>query len=342
MKPRNSVILAIVAAIVLAAGWVFGPAAEPTVATSSAAGTLVFPNLAPKLQEAASVAITHQGKTMVIAREADGHWGLADRDGFRVQQDKLRGLLTGLTELRMTEPRTSDPKLYSRLGVGDASNVAATSSLVRVLDKAGKPIAELLVGHRRVHTAGGTPDSVYIRRPGEAQSWLAEGSLPVDTSPDLWFDRDIANVPKDKVRSVTVARGDTVLEFALVDGKPALTSPAEHPKLDPYRLADVFDSLDGLTLTDVQPVARQPGDEIGTAKIVTTDGMTVDVTAFKAGKDLWVRLAASGDGAAKAEADAFNTRNAGWTYQIGAWKEAALVPTIDAIKASEPDTKAKP
>lgn len=347
MKPRNSVILAIVAVIVLVAGWVFGPATQPSAATSTSAGTLVFPNLAPQLQAAARVTITHQGKTLVIARQPDDSWGLADRDGFRVQQDKLRGLLTGLTELRMTEPRTADPKLYSRLGVGDASGATATSSLVRVLDKSGKPIAELIVGHSRHYTSGGTPPSVYIRRPGEAQSWLAEGSLSVDAAPDLWFDRDIANVPKDQVASVTVTRhdpimGDAVLDFALVDGKPALTSPVDHPELDAYRVGDVFDSLDQLTLTDVQPVAKQPGEPIGTAKITTKDGMTVDVTVYKANKDIWIRLAATGEGKAKTAADALNKRAAGWTFQIGAWKETAFVPTIDAIKATEPAKKPAP
>jgi hypothetical protein len=347
MNPRNSVVLAIVAVIVLIAGWEFGPATQPSVATSSSAGTLVFPNLAPKLQEAARVTITHQGKTMVIARQPDGSWGLADRDGFRVQQDKLRGVLTGLTELRMAEPRTADPSLYSRLGVGDASGKTATSNLLRVLDKSGKPIAELIVGHRRVHTSGGTPDSVYIRRPGKAQSWLAEGNLSVDSDPDLWFDRDIANVTQDKVASVTVTRpdaagADSTLEFTLVDGKPALTTPADRPKLDTYKLSDIFDSLDQLTLTDVQPVAKQPGAPIGTARIVTKDGMTITVTVYKANKDIWIRLAATGDGPAKATAEAVNKRTAGWTFQIGSWKEAALVPTIDDLKAAAPDKKASP
>src|SRR6185437_11562583 len=149
-------------------------------------------------------------------------------------------------------------------------------------------------------------------------------------------------VPKDKVASVHVTRGDQVLDFALVDGKPALTAPAEHPKLDDYKLSDIFDSLDQLTLTDVEPVAKQPGEKIGTAHIVTKDGMAVDVTVFKAGKDIWVQLAASGDGAAKAAAEALEKRVAGWSFQIGAWKEAAFVPAMDDIKAAEPDKKPAP
>ena len=77
-----------------------------------------FQGLAEKLQQAARVEITHAGQTLVITKGPE-KWGLADRGGFPVQQDKLRELLTGLTELRLTEPRTSDPAQFSKLGVED-------------------------------------------------------------------------------------------------------------------------------------------------------------------------------------------------------------------------------
>ncbi len=47
------------------------------------------------------------------------------------------------------------------------------------------------------------------------------------------------------------------------------------------------------------------------------------------------RAAASSD-KAKPEADRLNARLAGWTYQIGSWKEKSLVPTMDDLKA-EPE-----
>lgn len=333
MNPRASVILAIVAAIVLFAGWEFGPATMPQSQTSQATGALVFPDLAPKLQQAARVEITHQGKTLAIARQADGVWGLADRGGFPVQVDKLRGLLTGLTELRLAEPRTSDPAQYHRLGVGDPNDATSTASLLKVLDKSGHVIAQLITGHRRMRTEGNVPEAIYVRRPGEKQSWLAEGTLEVDADPQLWLVRDVANIAKDKVKAVTVTRGDQVLEFARVDGKPALTSPADHPKLDPYKLSDVFDSLDGLSLIDVKPADRPVGSLLGTARIAGTDGLVVEVTVFKSGKEIWIRLAATGEGAEKSRAAALNKRWAGWSFQVGDWKEAAFVPRLDDIKA---------
>ena len=52
-------------------------------------------------------------------------------------------------------------------------------------------------------------------------------------------------------------------------------------------------------------------------------------------------VAASSD-KAKAEADRLNAALAGWTYQIGSWKEKSLVPTMDDLKAAEPAKPAAP
>ncbi|MCW3473864.1 DUF4340 domain-containing protein [Limobrevibacterium gyesilva] len=335
MKPRNTLILAAVAAAALAAGWQFGLRTTPVGQMEVAPGSLVFPGLAAKLQDARRIEVTHQGKTMVIAQE-NGKWGLADRGGFPVQADKLRELLTGLTELRITEPRTSDPAQYSRLGVEDAQPPTSNSNLLRVLDSNGKPIAELIVGHRRVRTQGNVPESIYVRRPGEAGSWLAEGRLPVDADPQLWFDRDIANIDHARIATIEVKRGDATLEFGRDGDKLTLKSPAEHPKLDEYRLEDIGRGLEALTLTDVKPAAQQSGEKIGTAVMTTTDGLKVTVTVFKADKDIWAQFAATGEDKAKAEAEALQARVAGWTYQVGSWKEKAFVPTLDDLKASEP------
>jgi hypothetical protein len=339
MKARTTYLLAAAAVVALAAGWQFGLRSVPVGQVEVAPGTLVFPGLAAKLQQAASIEATHQGKTMVIARK-DGKWGLADRGGFPIQSDKLRELLTGLTELRITEARTADPTQFARLGVEDAQPATSNSTLLRVLAADGSPLAELIVGHRRVRTQGNLPESIYIRRPGETQSWVAEGRLPVDADPQLWFDRDIANIDHSRIASVVVTRGNTVLDFARDGDKLVLKSPADHPKLDDYRLEEVARGLETLTLTDVKPVAQQPGEKIGTAVVITTDGLKITIGVFRADKDIWIQLAATGEGAAKAEADALQARVGNWAYQVGSWKEKSFAPTMDDLKASEPTPSA--
>ena len=341
MRTRTALVLVAIAALAVGAFWYFvvapsgsaGPAAE-------APGTVVFDGLAPKLGTATRVEITSKGQTLVIAKAGDV-WGLADHGTYRVQPDRLRELLTGLTELRITELRTSDPALLERLGLGDPASAASTAVLVRVLDGNGKPLAELVVGHRRVRTQGNLPETIYVRHPDGNQAWLAEGQLPVDADPQLWLDRDIANIDSKRVASVVVHRGDAVLAFARDGDKFVLKAPAEHPKLDEYRVEDVSRALESLTLTDVKPAAQEQGGRLGTATITLTDGTVVDVTVFGVAKpgakeptppEIWIQLAVRGE---SEEAKKLAARVTGWAYQVGSWKEKAFVPTLDDLKAEE-------
>ena len=339
MRARTAIILAAIAVIVLGAGWYFSrPPVSVSESATEARGQLAFPGLAPKLASAARVEITAKGQTLAIAKQGE-LWGLPDRGNYPVQQDRLRELLTGLTELRITEPRTADPSLWERLGVGDPMSATSTANLVKVLDAGGQPLAQLIVGHRRVRTQGNVPESIYVRRPGENQSWLAEGRLPVDADPALWLDRDIANIDNKLVASVAVHRGDGTLEFGRDGDKEVLKSPADHPKLDDYRVQDVFRSLETLTLTDVKPVAQEPGEKIGTATITLADGSVVDVTVFAVAKpnakdapDIWTQYAVHGD---SDTAKKLAARVSGWAYQVGSWKEKAFVPELADLKAEE-------
>ena len=242
----------------------------------------------------------------------------------------------------MTEQRTSDPEQYDRLGVGDPNKPTTTAQLVRVLGAQDRVIAELVVGHRRVRTAGNVPESIYIRRVGEAQSWLAEGRLPVDADPQLWFEREITNIRKEQVATIVSTRAEGMLEFGKDGETLVLKAPAEQPKLDEYRVEDVFRALDSLTLTDVKPAAEQPGEKVGSAIYTLTDGMTVTVTVFRADVDVWAQFQAAGEGEAKAKAEALNRRVAGWAYQLGSWKEKSFVPKLDELKADEPEKPADP
>jgi hypothetical protein len=341
MRPRTTLALIVIAIVSLFAGWEFGLRTEPPGQASVAPGTLAFPGLAEKLQTASRVEITHQRQTLAITN-VGGKWGLPDRGGYPVLQDRLRELLTGLTELRITEPRTSNPTEYARLGVEDPQSPTADSNLLQVFDNSGAKIAEMIVGHRRMRTQGNLPEAVYIRRPGEAQSWLAEGSLPVDADPQLWLARDIINIDHSKIASVTVHRGDETLVFGKDGDKFVLQSPTDHPKLDDYKVEDVGRGLEQVTLTDVKPIAQEPGTRTGTADIATTDGMKITVTVFMNNKDVWAQFAVSGDGASKKAADALQTAIGGWAYQLGSWKEQSFIPTMDELKADTPATPAAP
>ena len=334
MNNRSLFILIVAAVVALGGGWFFGSRTVPQEQKAVDAGRLMFPGLAPKLQKATKIEVVFQGKTTTVALK-DGTWGLVERGGYPVRDSKLHAMLTALTELRLVEQRTGDPASFARLGVEDATKPDANSHLLRVIDNDGKPILEVITGHRRMRTQGKVDEQVYVRRPDENQSWLAEGALQVDHDPAQWLDRDVVNIAHGRIVSVTATRGDSKLVFGRDGDKLVLKDPAEHPKLEDYKVEDVSRAFESLTFQEVRPAADPIGATVGTGVFVTDDGLTLTATVFKADKDIWVSLVAAGTGKAEAEAATLSKKLGGWLYQLGSWKETALVPQLDDIKATE-------
>lgn len=334
MSPKQTLLLALAGVIVLGGGWYASRTAAPP-RTEVVAGALMFPDLAPGLQGAARIEVTNKGKTLVIARQGDV-WGVADRGGYPVLAAKLREMLTGLTELRLVEPRTSDPAQFARIGLDDPAKPESTATLLRVLDGAGKAIVEVVTGHRRMRTQGNVPESIYVRRPGENRSFLAEGRLAIDADAAQWLDRDILNIANSRLASATVTRGEAVLEFARADGKFSLRGPENAGPLDEFKVEEVSRALETLAFTEVKEGKDTPGEKIGTGRFVTTDGLSVTATVFRSRGDIWAQFEVTGTDAVKAEADKLSARLRGWAYQLGSWKEKALAPALEDLKAAPP------
>jgi hypothetical protein len=339
MNRRTLLLLSGAAVAALGGALLIKPRTPPAPSPASAA--LAFPDLAQRLQAAARIEARRHDGTLELARRGET-WVLPAKGGYPVRQEKVRELLVGLTELRLTEPRTANPEMLDRLGVEDPSRPGATSTLLRVLDAQGGVIADLVIGRRRVRTQGNVPESAYVRRPGENQAWLAEGRIPVDSDPQLWLDRDIANLARERVRRIAIAReGQPPLVIARSgepDGVLSITEPADAPRAEDTALDEVGRAFEFLTFLDVRPAADPSGEALGEARFELTDNLAILVRPRKDGEALWITLAAEGDD----EAARLNARWRGWAYQVGPWKEKAFVPLLDELRAAEPAVREAP
>ena len=296
-------------------------------------GALAFPDLAPRLAQATRVELRRGGQTTTLTRQGET-WRIAEAQSYAARPERIREMLTGLTELRLIEERSADTAQHARLGVEDPLGEGGTSALLRVLDAQGRPIAELVLGRRRVRTQGNVPESIYVRRPAEARAWLAEGRVIADADPNLWIDRDIANLAPARLRRVEIARtGEPALVLARageVDAPLAIITPGDAAAADQNALDEVGRAFDLLSFIEARPAAEIPGDALGEARFLYTDDVTITVTPNRDGELLWVRLRAEGG----PEAQAFQARWEGWAYQLGLWKERAFVPKLTDLLAS--------
>ena len=309
-------------------------------AINATADRPVLPGLTGNLEQVTHLAVV-KGDTKLTLAKKDGAWVVEDKSGYPADAAKVRRVLLGFAALRYAEPKTKKPDLYGRLDVQDPGKKGDDSRLVTLSGDTGQLMGELIVGKRRYDTFGGGNDGVYIRKPGEAQSWLAAGTLDMPNETIDWLDRKLTEIGLDKVKSVSfVAADGAKLTIAREkEGAPLAIEgglPAGSKLKNPEGLNDAARALAFFDFDDAKPAADMPFPDTGNAQAIYTllDGVSLTITLMdkdeppkpdakpedKPKKKHWVKIAAAGTGDAAKAADAFNKKFAPWVYAIPDFK----------------------
>jgi hypothetical protein len=208
MQSRQLVLFVIVTITALAAAVV---ATRMRAPAGQAEKPLLFPDLRARAGDVATVAVQGHDRTVTLAREGD-KWVVREADGYPALNNRVRDTVLGMTELRHLADKTSNTKMFKRLGVEDVSQSGSNSVQLELKDGKGTTLAALIVGRPRRSTTRAEPPALYVRRPGGPNAVLAEGALDVATEVGKWINRDLFDVASDRVRSVeiTYANGDRV------------------------------------------------------------------------------------------------------------------------------------
>lgn len=345
MRPRTMWLLVVAAVVIGLGGWYFGlpRRGSPPISVNRRA----FIGLADKLAGATEIRLI--GKTDLTLRKSGNDWLIVQKSLYPALPKRVHELVAEIAELRLMERRTADPKLYHYLDLDAPGKAEGAATGITVLDAKGKTLAALLVGKTASFaSAGGTAPELYVRFPGNNQTWLAQGSLTTNLDPEHWMDQNVSDIKAARIESVVVRHPDQKqgleLRFArAADGKFDLVAPKAHKELRADKLGDVAGGLNYVTMTDVARAAAQPGSPVGDATYRTKGGMVVrvHVTAQGAAPDqkIWAHFAVSGTGKDAAEAKQLAARLDPWAYQLGSWKLSELVPTLADLEVKPPAAK---
>ena len=310
----------LIVAIVLAAGS-GAPSADPQ------SGAVVLPELAKRADDVARLTLVHGESKTTLRRQGD-QWLVEEKSGYPADAAKVHQVLLGLAELRYVEAKTGKPEFYPRLEVEDAGQKGAKSTLVTASDDKGALLGELIVGKRRVDQLGGGVDGVYVRKPGEAQSWLARGTLELAADAPGWLDRKVVDLPQEKVKEVVLTQPDGgKLDIARDKADDALTlkgAPATAKLKSDSALSEPANALAGLELADVRPAAEVPGEGAARAEYTSFDGLTIKLALVDQDGKAWAKIEASGTGEAEKAAAELNARLSPWAYALPDYKAKAL------------------
>ena len=202
MSNRQIIIIALTLVVVIAAVIVSQQRAPQT----SKEKTILFPELAERINDVNELVIRDDQNTLTILRAA-GSWSIAEADNYPALIDKVKQTVLAVSDLQVISEKTNNPDLYKRLGVEDPDSQGATSHWL-TLSGNGDELASLIVGKsRRSKSAAGAP-GLYVRVPGQQQALLVEGRLSASADIIQWIRRDIINIEGERVNSVQLRPAD--------------------------------------------------------------------------------------------------------------------------------------
>ncbi len=348
IKPQQFVVLALATLVTLVAS-VALYASSYRFASGKIDGTPVLPRIAQQEKQIAAIEIVQGDKKLTLQRAGEA-WRVAEREGYPANPARIRELMTALTDLQLVEPRTAAKDKWKLLELEEPAGKDAKSRAVRVLDAKGQPLGDLVVGKARYHAFGPGKNGIYVRRPGEAQTWFAMGEIKGGPELKDWVAVTAFEIASDKILRVTVEHaGEAPIVVEKGDGKDSKFKLAKLPEgaklkqgvqIDP--MATGFASVE---LEDVRRLAQTPaGDKVSVLKLEIDGGPVVTFRVRKDGEANWLSLAAAGEGdAAKKQADAINARAAGWEFKIPQWKvdqiARRMADLIEKPEEKKPDEK---
>ncbi len=254
----------------------------------------LWPDLAARINEAARLAIDHEGRKLVIRREGDV-WRIEQKDGYPADDAKVRRFLTSLVRTEILARKTNRAKDYPRLKLDEAS----AAHLV-VSDAEGRPLLDAFLGKREFKFRARRFET-FLRKAGDPQVYLVTGIEEPKAEPRPWYPDSILSIDFSRIAAITIrhADGETLTisrpepgaDFVLAEMKKDEVFKGYRP-LDHIANAFSYVAIEDVRRDD----GAAAGKPVGRLRLETFDGLVIDIDAYLAGdesEDQWWRIRAS-------------------------------------------------
>ncbi|MGH8040774.1 MAG: DUF4340 domain-containing protein [Rudaea sp.] len=292
MSPKKLYVLIAVAVVALIAAWFINSSNAPQREVTAAAQPLL-PELHGHVNDVNKIALIGAGdKVLATLRRGTDGWSIAEKSGYPADLAKIRQFLIQLDQATVTEQKTSNPKLYAELGVDDVKDAKAKGVRVE-LGGLAKPLT-IIIGNYNGAGGGGT----FVRLASATQSLLASGNLTVAKNMTDWEQRDLADIPSSRLRTVTLTGPDgktlTIYKDAPGDANFKIADVPKGREPSSQYVANELGALLSSLRADDAFAAKDltPPEKVYKADFAAFDGLNVAVIGWQQGGKDYVQLAA--------------------------------------------------
>jgi len=330
---------------------------------SGDSGQALYPAIKGKLTSATRIRVYRAGDELIadLKRDQD-EWRVAERNDYAADGGKVRQLLLDLEQARIEEQKTSNATNYPTLGVADLSDKTATGVRVEV-DGLPTPV-NLIVGKSDLgaHTT-------FVRRAGEAPSWLVNVGMEIPSSTGSWLRKDIIDIGADRIQEAAVAINGEPAYSAVKNARPdanfSVTGLPKGRELNSPSAADsVASALVGLELTDVKPAADLSNEKPAARTVFHTfDGLALAVSGWKQNEKFYIAIEPGFDTAiaqrfhintapatektpsenpnaqVEKEAQSLDAKLRPWVFEIAQYKYEALFKPLEQLLKKKEEKK---
>ncbi len=296
---------------------------------------LLFPDLKNHLSELGAIRIKSKSGNVTIKYDKAKGWEVAE-GGYPASEEQVRQTAIAMAELEAVEPKTSQPEWLGYIGL-DGVGAKGSATGITLLDRAGHTLAALLMGKSDEIADITGRTGVYVRKPGDNQTWLARGYLVPKASVGDWLEKRVLNVARDRIKetSVTPLQGEpyTVMRDKKEDPDFKIADMPEGRELSFPGAADsIGAAIVGFTFDEVQPAAQFDFNNAARINTTTFDGLTVAVKVIQESGAYWATILAAGTTpAAQTEAAAINARTSGWAYKLPGFSGQTFMTALETL-----------
>ena len=197
-QPRNLIALGAVTILAAIVAFILVMEQETTTAPVFQAQPM-FPKLQNRLNDVVKIEIATKDETFQVERR-NSEWTLPSRDGFPADVSVVRRTLIELADLELIEKKTAQAARHKSIGLDDPVD-GGEGVMVRVYGSDELPIAGALVSSV---PPGGGVDRLYVRWPGEDQTWVAKGDLDLKERVEQWIASDVLDIKRSDLKAVEV------------------------------------------------------------------------------------------------------------------------------------------
>jgi len=289
-----------------------------------------LPGFTDKADSAARIEIKGHDGSFAVALTPGG-WVLPERGNYPADFAEVRQTLITLQQLTTIAPRTARPDWLHHLALDDPPKGLGTEMTVK--DAGGGVLAHLVFGN--VEQLGGNAGTaIFVRRPGEMQSYLAKAVFPLHGNVGSWISHSIFDVGPGRLQEIVVTPaggpGFAVGRARQLDGVSVLRPTLANPN---YNLINQLGfAVGAFSIDDVRPAS---GFDFSGASLVEAhsfDGLAVQLHMIRQGDAYWALVSAqrapTATEAIAQEAATINARARGWAFKVPAEKGVALMATL--------------